>query len=388
MTTRRTLLRRLAASGVAAGCLAALGLLWQLRPQLPGAPVDAAFAGELLRLLLWGTVALLVLVLLARALRAGGRSAAAAPVPRPRAKRRPVRALLDATPPRPAATPQVDRYEPEWRRPRLTLPGGDGEGAVAVAAPAAVAEPEADVAAGGEARASVLLLGPLEIPSTTGRRRALGPPHELIAYLALHPEGASRDELLEALWPEESPDRSEQRFWQASREARKLLYGAVVREAGRYRLDRDRVDVDVDRLERLLCAAAGTRDEEAERDVVEEALALFRGEPLEGCDYRWADGDLRRLTARRLELLERAGRARLASGDARGALDAAEQGIAADELNERFWQLAFEAEAAIGAREAISRRYDELAARLDERLGLKPSGETRTLYLRLLGPRS
>lgn len=115
-------------------------------------------------------------------------------------------------------------------------------------------------------------------------------------------------------------------------------------------------------------------------------MALFRGEPLEGAEFRWAEGAVRRLAARRVELLERVARARLAGGDARGALDAAEQGIEADELNETFWRLAMEAEAASGAREALTRRYDEFGRRLDERLGLQPQSETRALYLRQLGP--
>jgi DNA-binding SARP family transcriptional activator len=84
------------------------------------------------------------------------------------------------------------------------------------------------------------------------------------------------------------------------------------------------------------------------------------------------------------ELLDLVGRARLNAGEARDALELAERGLAVDVLNEALWRLAFEAEGALGLREAIEARYRELGALLEERLGLKPSKETRSLYLRLL----
>jgi DNA-binding SARP family transcriptional activator len=73
------------------------------------------------------------------------------------------------------------------------------------------------------------------------------------------------------------------------------------------------------------------------------------------------------------------------AGDVRGALDAAERGLAVDVLNEGLWRLALEAERRLGLREAIDARYRQLHALLNERLGLEPAKETRTLYLELLG---
>jgi hypothetical protein len=54
--------------------------------------------------------------------------------------------------------------------------------------------------------------------------------------------------------------------------------------------------------------------------------------------------------------LERAGHARLAHGDARGALDLAEQAIALDQFHEASWRLALQADHALGLRESITRR--------------------------------
>jgi two-component SAPR family response regulator len=247
--------------------------------------------------------------------------------------------------------------------------------------PTALAESELQATA----QVSISILGSLRIEDGTRRRRRLrASANELIAYLALHPQGATRDELLEALWPSHDPRRSEQRFWQAASDARKLLGDALKRDRDRYLLDRNRIRLDIEELERLLGEAERAADEQTERDLLECALALVRGEPLAGCDYPWADGEVRRLDAVLVDLLERVGQARLTSGDSRGALEAAESGLAIDSLNEAFWRLALRAESSLGLREAVTRRYEQLHRLLDERLGLEPQRDTRALYRALL----
>jgi two-component SAPR family response regulator len=224
----------------------------------------------------------------------------------------------------------------------------------------------------------VSVLGPLAVEGVS-RRIKRAATYELIAYLAFHPKGARRDELVEAIWPGQDPARARGRFWQSVSEARKALGDAWVHEGERYELDRTKVRVDLDRLDELLAAAGD------DSTALEGALALWRGEPLEGSDYLWADGDIRSLRATLLDLLERVGRLRLTQGtDARGALQLAEQAIALDRLHEPSWRLALQAEHALGLRESITRRYDELRATLDEELGLEPTRETRAILRELL----
>ncbi len=248
-------------------------------------------------------------------------------------------------------------------------------------------EQEPRVKAAEEARPiSVSVLGPLQITGGRHRRRLRASAQELIAYLALHPDGASRDQLLEALWPGEDPRRSEQRLWQSSSDVRRVLGSVITRESDRYSLDRRQVTLDLDELEGLL-AAARTAERERIPPVIERALALFTGEPLSGSDYAWAGGELRRLRAIHVDLLEQVGRGRLAAGEPRAALEAAERGLAIDVLNEGLWRLALEAESALGLREAVAERYEHLRVLVDERLGLEPARETRLLHRRLLAQR-
>lgn len=228
------------------------------------------------------------------------------------------------------------------------------------------------IPADGDSRTiSIALLGPLAIDGLNRRIK-----------LALHPKGASRDELIEAIWPAQDPARTRPRFWQSVTEARKAIGDAWLHQADRYQLDRSKVRVDLDDLDRLLTA---TSSDDADPGAPERALALWRGEPLEGSDYLWADGEIRSLRATLLDLLERVGRVRLARGDAHGALQMAEQAIALDTLHEPSWRLALQAEHALGLRESITRRYDELTRSLDEQLGLEPARETRVIYRQLLG---
>lgn len=226
----------------------------------------------------------------------------------------------------------------------------------------------------------ILVLGPFAIEGAPAPRRSST--RELIAYLALHPEGATRDQLLEALWPDADPRRSRPRLWQSTAEARRVLNDAFINHDGRYRLDRRLVSIDADELQRLLSRADKTGGWSA--DSVEQALALWRGDPLDGADYPWAESHARTLRATHVDLLLRAGSARLGEGDPRAALDLAERGIALDQLHEPSWRLALEAEAALGLRDAVTDRFERLTRVLDEHLGLRPQPETLALQRRLL----
>ncbi|MHB8533478.1 MAG: AfsR/SARP family transcriptional regulator [Solirubrobacteraceae bacterium] len=241
---------------------------------------------------------------------------------------------------------------------------------------------ESEAPADAEAPAiSIAVLGPLAIDGIE-RRIKRAATRELLAYLAFHPQGGSRDELIEAIWPAQDPKRTRPRFWQSVTEARKAIGDAWIHHGERYKLDRSKVRVDLDELDRLL---TDTGDDESDPATLETALALWRGEPLDGADYLWADGEIRNLRATLVDLLDRVGRLRLGRDDARGALQMAEQAITFDGLHESSWRLALEAEHALGLRESITRRYADLSRSLDEQLGLEPARETRLIYRQLLG---
>lgn len=383
---RSALLRlpSLLAATVALGALAALA---RFRPEFPetpdslSSPVTTAFLQELAVVTAWLLAALVVFLLF---------------VERLRAMRGSRHSNLDGLNLAPGIRKSARLRRPASGRGGLFRPLIDEPRLLVVAAPDAQPEPpeehgdgsSSEMAAGAVAEADprplISLLGPLAIHRGKRSRRGLrAHALELIAFLAFRREGAQRDEILEAIWPGEDPKRSRHRLYQAVRDARRLLGEAVASERDRYWLNRAYVDVDVDELERLLAAARGA-EPECVQPLLECALRLFRGDPLDGSDYSWSESELLRLRATFVELLEQVARGRLEAGEARAALDAAERGLEVDPLNESVWCLAMEAENALGLRQAVAERYERLRGLLDERLGLEPAQETRRLYLRLL----
>jgi DNA-binding SARP family transcriptional activator len=371
---------------VALGALAALARFRPAFPETPASlssPLTTAFLQELATVAAWLLAALVVLLLLVHSLRdiRASRNYDFDRTNLPAGMRE--LSLFR----RPAGMPGLPRPlidEPTLlvaapREPPPTPPEEQSLVSASKSAAGAVAELDS--------RPLISVLGPLTIQGGKRSRRGLrARALELIAFLALRREGAQRDAILEALWPGEDPQRSRHRLYQAVRDARRLLGDGVASERDRYWIDRGEVRVDVDELEELLEQLdAGDGGGQARR--LESALALFRAEPLLGCDYAWSDGQVRSLRGTYVELSKRVGRARLETGDARGALQIAERGLAVDSLDEEMWRLALEAEGALGLREAIEERYGRLRELLRDRLALEPAKETRGLYLRLLGQR-
>lgn len=387
MTARTTLARQLAAALAATALLLLLVLAWDLRPALPpipqslSQPLPGDTISAVLDLAAWAVAVLLDLVLLGKVVQFA----------LPKAPSRTELRLRHAF----ARQEQRPRTRRDWRThaaplapPVLRLPAPN--------------EPELQHASSemqeGERRTrltpveetsddrgdlpGVLLLGPLELTGCKKQPRRQATT-ELIAYLATHRRSACRDELLEALWPGDDPRRSAARFYQAVSEARKLLGDAFRRDRDTYALDRDQLRVDLDDLDRLRGDAEVTAGDE-QLALLECALALFRGDPLAGIDALWAETERRHLVALRADLLERAGRLRLESGDPARALELAEAAANLDVSNERPVQLAMEAEAALGRRDSVGERYERLRQVLDERFGLEPSRETRQLHLLIL----
>jgi two-component SAPR family response regulator len=203
------------------------------------------------------------------------------------------------------------------------------------------------------------------------------------AELALHPEGATVDQIADSLLPDIDIDRARNRRWQSATEARRVLGDAFRRDQdGRYALGRGTIRIDVDELDRLLDRQ---QDQESENDCLEEALSLLRGVPLAGADWPWAEHHARNLRTAYVDILARVGQARLEAGNPRGALSVVERGIQFDELNEALWRLAMRADHTTGLRSAVSRRYETLNSRLQQQVGHQPSTETRLLYRDLLG---
>ena len=244
--------------------------------------------------------------------------------------------------------------------------------------------------AGG--RVQVGLLGPPRIvfagtEITGGLRKA----RELLAFLALHPDGATGDQVSEALWPGAPPGHGTAQRNIALRKLRELLRTVtglseamfVVLRADRYRLDPALFDIDVWRFQHALLAARHASGDDAQLAACREAVAAYHGALGEAAGYDWVEPYAEQARRRALDACTRIAEI-IAPRDPEDALAALETALGHDPYNEFVYQKIMRLQAGAGRPDAVRRTLSLLEKRLTE-LGVTPSPQTRSLAASLLG---
>jgi len=236
----------------------------------------------------------------------------------------------------------------------------------------------------GLADLRVALLGPPEV-RRAGVRVAV--PHRrsgaVLAVLALSAgRPVSLQVLADSVWGEHLPQSAEGSLHSHVMRLRRILGADAIRTVpGGYLLDVDPDQVDVLRFRRLAAEAAGLEDTVKARDVLAEALGLWRGEPLDGLRsdalHREVAAGLteERLTAiqRRIHLDLAAGR----HGDLAGEL---RELTARWPMRETLWEQLIVALSAAGRKADALDAYHEVRGLLREQLGVDPSKDLQDLY--------
>ncbi|TDD87354.1 hypothetical protein E1293_08080 [Actinomadura darangshiensis] len=219
-------------------------------------------------------------------------------------------------------------------------------------------------------------------PIKTGLRQRA---RDLLAYLALHPDGVTRDRASADLWPDDSPGSIVSTFNTAVTNIRSVLRNAtglsspmyVVHSAGRYRIDPDVVDIDLWQLNAALADAQQATDDTARIRALTLVADRCAGEFASGLTQQWAEVHreyLRRTVGDALANLARL----LQEADPERALMVLEQAITCDPYSEPLYRHVMRLQARLDRPDAVRRTYGLLAARLDE-LDAEPDGETRKL---------
>ena len=240
------------------------------------------------------------------------------------------------------------------------------------AATAAEEAPSPPAAPSDDRRLGVFvgLLGPYRVSVDgdvvgSGRKKA----RELLALLALRPEGVTMDAAIEALWPGAGPEKSAD-FSQAVTSLRAVLRvdgePVVSRIGARYQLDRSRIALDVADFE------------EAARSEPDAAVALYRGELADGEDYPWIEPDRERLRRTVLDLLAESVQRRRSAGDLAGAAAALDRAVDIDRYSEPLYRELMAVQREQGREDAVRRTYDRLVQALAE-LGAEPEPRTAAL---------
>jgi DNA-binding SARP family transcriptional activator/tetratricopeptide (TPR) repeat protein len=198
-------------------------------------------------------------------------------------------------------------------------------------------------------------------------------PWALFAYLALAPHPVARGELASRFWPDVLD--------QSARASLRSAVWALRRQLGEWLIvDRERVAlkdggqlwIDAREFARL-----------AEQGAIKDALALCRGELLEGVEDEWALSARERHREAVIALLERLACEREEQGDARGAIEWTRVQTERDPLDEEAHRRLIARLDAVGDRAGALRTYRTLAERLRRELGVAPAPATRELIERL-----
>ncbi|EEG78005.1 BTAD domain-containing putative transcriptional regulator [Dethiobacter alkaliphilus] len=211
---------------------------------------------------------------------------------------------------------------------------------------------------------------------------------DLFAYLIHHREKpVQKEKILEDLWPETDPEQASTLFhtnlYQLRRAVKNVAGEQPVRhKSGQYRLDEEMFSCDIHRFESL-AQAAGKAVAEVDAQDLEEAVALYRGEYLEGIDYDWVAAERERLNQLYLQVLDRLAHYYAAEGQYSRAASCLRAILRANPLLEEAHALLMQVYAGMGDRMAVLQQYETLTEVLEEELGVDPSPKTRELYYKL-----
>lgn len=236
-------------------------------------------------------------------------------------------------------------------------------------------------------RLSVGLLGPLEVRVDSapvvvpaGRQRVL------LACLAL---SAGRvvgiDELADHLWGEQLPLDARRAVQNNVRRLRNLLGATAIRtRAGGYLLDVDPDEVDALRFGGLVARAAEVTPGER-RELLEQALALWRGDPLAGVESERLSRDVASALAEGyLSAVEQLVDADFEAGQHGSHIAELTKLVARYPLREPLWVRLIDGLDRSGRRAEALRAYEEVRVQLAESLGSDPSPELQAVHRRLL----
>ena len=242
----------------------------------------------------------------------------------------------------------------------------------------------------------VEVLGPLRVRVQHGQLTARDfkgskPKQILQALVVERGHTVSKERLADLLWGEAVPRNHMATLETYVSVLRQVLDpggrprdSVVLTERGGYRLDPDRLDVDLDEFDRLV-DEAGRSVPDGALDALKRALGLVRGQVFEDEPYAdWAQAVRDVYVQRQVQALIDGGRLSLLTGDAPGALAMAEQAVGLNPLAEPAYQVLMTAAYSLWRQDEALAAFDRCRRLLAEELGADPLDETVALHLSIL----
>ena len=247
---------------------------------------------------------------------------------------------------------------------------------------------------GAKSGLEIRLMGELELRLGDGvlPRLESGRAESLLAYLMLR-RGAplARHHVAFRLWPESTEAQAKTNLRHVLHTLRHALPNPdelveITARTLTWRADAP-VRVDLDQFHEALRRSEET-DGDERCNILEAAVALYRGDLLEGFYEEWLSEPREQLRQRYLGALERLVRVEADRGRTLRAIAWAERLLRSDPLREETYRTLMELHADGSDRARALRIYHQCAATFERELGVEPSALTRALYERLLPPAS
>ncbi|WP_211588620.1 AfsR/SARP family transcriptional regulator [Allorhizocola rhizosphaerae] len=193
-------------------------------------------------------------------------------------------------------------------------------------------------------------------------------------------------QLIERVWGADPPERVQNALYSYVSRLRRALPGTAIRRGpGGYTIIIDRDSVDLHRFRRLVELARDPAADAGRRlSLLDEALALWRGEPFAHLDSPWFDGLRVTLAAERMAAELDRDDLLLRAGQHADLLPRLADRVSADSLNERLVGQFMLALYRSGRQADALEQYQLIRRRLSEEIGSDPGEPLQRLHQQLL----
>jgi LuxR family maltose regulon positive regulatory protein len=248
---------------------------------------------------------------------------------------------------------------------------------------------------------TINMLGPIEVLRDPARplgadawttRRA----RDILCFIASHRHRrASKDAIIDAFWGETDLDVIERNFHPTVSHIRKALnsnqplkQNFLLYREGDYQLNQDfSYCIDIEEFDRLLAEGENARRARQFEECIkayESAIALYRGEFMQGSYDTWVDEQRIYYSKQYLQLLESLAAVAEKMKDWSRSMQLAQRILQEDPFREDIHCLLMRSYAAVGNRVAVKEQFEALRRLLVKELGVEPGTETRKTYQELI----
>src|SRR6266571_4541493 len=267
---------------------------------------------------------------------------------------------------------------------------------------AVIEQPKAILTSSPLVDLTINILGPIEIFRDSARpfaadawttRRA----RDILCFIASRPHHrAPKDSIVDTFWRDTDLKTIEKNFHPTMSHIRKALnsnqplkQNFLAYRDGEYQLSPEfSYRIDTEEFDRWIAegeAARRERDFDRCIELYEKAVAVYRGEFMQGSYEGWVEEQRSYYREQYLRMLESLAAVAEKKEEFVRAMDLAQRILRDDPFREDIHCLVMRAHAALGNRVAVKEQYETLRGLLQKELGVEPAMQTQKTYRELVG---